>query len=112
MDGLRTEVLPINRNTVTSYFVYIWEFVHSLIAPFLSLQHRQDDSEKFRSHLEAEEARLENNLKAVDYIIDGTDTLTLITGTGRIEKVSTYINSVSTTLGSNTSFRLCFHCFT
>jgi len=91
MDGLRTEVLPINRNAVTSYFANIWEFVHRLIAPLLSLQPAsgQDDSEKFRSYLEAEEARLDNNLKAVDYIIDGTDTLTLITGVGRIEKVST-----------------------
>ena len=89
MDGLRTEVLPINRNAVTSYFANIWGLVHGLIAPLLSLQPGQDDSEKFQSYLEAEEARLDNNLKAVDYIIDGTDTLTLIIGVGRIEKVST-----------------------
>jgi hypothetical protein len=42
---------------------------------------------RFKSYLEAEEARLSTNLKAVDYVIDGTDTLTLITGVGRIEKV-------------------------
>ena len=90
MDGLRTEVLAINRNVVTKYFGYTWAFVHSLIAPLLSLQPGQDDSGKFRSYLESEEARLENNLKAVDYIIDGTDTLTLITGVGRVEKASTY----------------------
>jgi hypothetical protein len=36
--------------------------------------------------LGAEEARLGNNLRAVDYVIDGIDTLSLIAGVGRIEK--------------------------
>jgi hypothetical protein len=43
--------------------------------------------ERFKSYLEAEETRLSTSLKAVNYNIDGTDTLTLITGAGRIEKV-------------------------
>jgi len=86
MDGLRTEVLPINRKAITAHFEGIWDCIHTLLTPILPLQPGQDDPEKFRSYLEAEEARLENNLKAVDYIIDGTDTLTLIAGVGRIEK--------------------------
>lgn len=43
--------------------------------------------EKFRSFVEDEEARLERNLDAVDYDIDAADTLVLVTGEGRIEKV-------------------------
>jgi hypothetical protein len=88
MEGVRSEVLPLNLQPIVKYFTYVWEAVHTLIAPALSLQPSQDDPEKFKSYIEAEEARLGNNLRAVDYIIDGTDTLTLITGVGRIEKVS------------------------
>jgi len=92
MDGVRTEVLPLNQQAITAYFAYNWVPVHTLIAPLLSLRPELDDLEKFKftPYLKAEEARLENNLRAVDYVIDGTDTLTLITGMGRIEKVSTW----------------------
>jgi hypothetical protein len=89
MDGVRTEVLPLNFEAIVNYFSSVWEYLHTLTAPVLSLQPSQDDPDKFKSYIEAEEARLENNLRAVDYIIDGTDTLTLITGVGRIEKVRT-----------------------
>ncbi|KAI9459301.1 hypothetical protein F5148DRAFT_1319736 [Russula earlei] len=86
MEGVHNEVLPLNRQAVVKYFANVWEPVHTLVAAVLSLQAGQDDPEKFKSYVEAEETRLGNNLKAVDYIIDGTDTLTLITGVGRIEK--------------------------
>ncbi|KAH9953093.1 hypothetical protein BC827DRAFT_1273837 [Russula dissimulans] len=86
MDGIRVEVLPLNRHPIISYFGYNWTFVCTLIAPFLPLQPAREERERFKSYLEAEEARLENNLRAVDYIVDGMDTLTLITGVGRIEK--------------------------
>ena len=89
MDGIRTEVHPLNRQAIVRYFTNVWIPVHELVAAVLSLGPVEDDLEKFKSHVEAEEARLANNLRAVDYIIDGTDTLTLITGVGRIEKVST-----------------------
>jgi len=52
----------------------------------LSLSSGEDDSEMFRSYLDAEEARLGKNLEGVNYVIDGIETLTLITGVGRIEK--------------------------
>ena|SRR5579863_2840513 len=89
MEGVRSEVLPLNLQAIIKYFTFVWEPVHTLIAAVLSLQPSQDEPDRFKSHIEAEEARLENNLRAVDYIIDGTDTLTLITGVGRVEKVST-----------------------
>jgi hypothetical protein len=89
MEGVRSEVLPPNRRSVDDYFRFVWESVHTLTAAVASLQPESGPSsgDKFKSHLEAEEARLSANLKAVDYVIDGTDTLTLITGEGRIEKV-------------------------
>jgi hypothetical protein len=88
MEGVRTTVLPPNREAVDLYFKWVWAPVHTLTAAVLSLSSGIDDSEKFKSYLEAEEARLGKNLDAVNYVIDGIDTLTLITGVGRIEKVS------------------------
>jgi hypothetical protein len=91
MEGLRSVVLPPNQAAVDRYFACVYITVHSLTAAVLSQDYSQnsgsDDSKRFSSYLEAEEARLENNLQAVDYVIDGTDTLPLITGVGRIEKV-------------------------
>jgi hypothetical protein len=86
MEGIRLHVLPPNREVVDEYFHYVWEPVHTLISAALSLQYGQNKMEKFEPYLEEEEARLGANLKAVDYIIDASDTLTLITGVGRIEK--------------------------
>jgi hypothetical protein len=88
MEGVHAEVLPPNRASIDDYFSVVWHFVNTLTAAVHPLEPGPDNLEKFRPYLEAEEARLCENLKAVDYIIDGTDTLTLITGVGRIEKVS------------------------
>ena len=90
MEGVRTEVLPPNRRSVDDYFRFVWESVHTLTAAATPLQPDSGPSsgDKFKSYLETEEARLSANLKAVDYTIDGIDTLTLITGVGRVEKVS------------------------
>ena len=89
MEGVRAEVLPPNRRSVDNYFQLVWGLVHTLTAAVTPLQPDSGPSggDEFESYLEAEEARLSANLKAVDYTIDGTDTLTLITGVGRIEKV-------------------------
>ena len=91
MEGVRSVVLPPNREAVDRYFACVWRTIHSLTAAVLSQDSSQnsgpDDSKRFTSYLEAEEARLGNNLRAVDYVIDGTDTLPLIAGVGRIEKV-------------------------
>lgn len=91
MEGVRNVVLPPNRQVVDGYFGYVWRAVHTLTAAVLSESSSQssgsDDLKKFKPHLEAEEARLRNNLRAVDYIIDGIDTIPLIAGVGRIEKV-------------------------
>ena len=90
MEGLRSIVLPPNREVVDRYFAWVWSAVRTLTAAVLSQNPSQnsgpDDSKRFNSYLEAEEARLENNLRAVDYVIDGIDTIPLITGVGRIEK--------------------------
>jgi hypothetical protein len=93
MEGVRSVVLPPNREAVDQYFGCAWGVVHTLTAAVLSQSSQSsqssgpDESKKFKSYLEAVEARLGNNLQAVDYTIDGVDTLPLITGVGRVEKV-------------------------
>jgi hypothetical protein len=91
MEVVRSMVLPPNREAVDRYFACVWDGVHTLTAAVLSQNSSQnsrpDDLKKFNSYLEAEEARLGNNLRAVDYVVDGIDTLPLIAGVGRIEKV-------------------------
>jgi len=85
MEGVRTTVLPLNQEAVDDYFSSVWEPVHTLTAAA-----PLDDVygvEKFTSYLESEEARLIKYLRGVDYVIDGVDTLTMITGRDRIEKV-------------------------
>jgi hypothetical protein len=108
MEGVRAEVLPPNREPIDDYFTYVWEPIHTLTAAVLKLPPGPNNPEKFKSYLEAEEARLGENLKAVDYTIDGTDTLTLITGVGRIEKVS-QPNALSAILNSSECCRPSFH---
>jgi len=89
MEGVRSHVLLPNRGAIDAYFMDVWMLVHTLTAAVVSLRPESNHPDKFKPYLEAEEARLAANLKGVDYIIDGTDTLTLITGVGRVEKVRT-----------------------
>ena len=89
MEGIRTKVLPPNRELIDDYFTFVWKKVHKLTAAAPSPLYLPFDPEKFKSYVEAEETRLSAKLKAVNYIIDETDTLSLITGVGRIEKVGT-----------------------
>ncbi|KAH8987709.1 hypothetical protein EDB83DRAFT_2535566 [Lactarius deliciosus] len=88
MEGIRANVLPPNRHSINSYLTIGWHSVHTLTAAVAPLQPEPGPSslDRFKSYLDAEETRLSTNLKAVDYTIDGMDTLTLITGVGRIEK--------------------------
>src|SRR5258707_14250361 len=95
------------------YFGYVWRAVHTLTAADLSQSSPpssgSDDVKKFELYLEAEESRLENNLRAVDYIIDSIDTIPLIAGVGRIEKVrlGIHISRIWTHLCCRPSSRCC-----
>jgi len=111
MEGVRSHVLPPNREAIDDYFNEVWEPVHTLTAAVISLQPGPNNPDKFKPYLDAEEARLAANLKAVDYIIDGTDTLTLITGVGRVEKVRTLRGSqhYSRLICCRPSFHYCMY---
>ena len=85
MEAVRTRVLPLNQQAADDYFLSVWQPVHTLTAAA-----PPDDFygvEKFTSYVESEEARLIKSLQDNKYVIDGADTLTMITGRDRIEKV-------------------------
>ena len=112
MEGVRSVVLPPNREAIDRYFGDVWEVVHTLTAAVQSQSSQSigpDESTKFKPYLEALEARLGDNLQAVDYVVDGVDTLSLITGMGRVEKVRTSHARCSSGLISccRRSFRCC-----
>ncbi|KAI0061177.1 hypothetical protein BV25DRAFT_1806058 [Artomyces pyxidatus] len=85
MEGIHSDILPPNRQSVDDYFRWVWDIVHTLTVT-LKDEVMGPNQEKFTKYIESEEARLKANLEAVDYIIDGKDTLSLITGVGRPEK--------------------------
>jgi hypothetical protein len=85
MEGVRTTVLPLNQEAADDYFSSVWEPVHTLTAAA-----PPDDGygvDKFTLYLDTEEAQLIKYLQGVGYVIDGVDTLAMITGRNRIEKV-------------------------
>jgi len=84
-------VLPPNRKAIDKYFTTVWKAVHTLTAAVPSRYYDLDDSEKFELYLKSEKERLEKKLQALHYVIDGIDTVTLITGGDRIEKVKDYV---------------------
>ncbi|KAJ7925171.1 hypothetical protein B0H13DRAFT_2314677 [Mycena leptocephala] len=86
MFALRTLVLPANRTAVNSYLETIYQGVTSLESGLAPCYVNEALQEKFSSYVEAEEARLRGNLEAVDYDLDAANTLTLVTGQGRIER--------------------------
>ncbi|KAK6981220.1 hypothetical protein R3P38DRAFT_2664248 [Favolaschia claudopus] len=87
MFALRTRVLPANRAAVNTYLDTIYRDVTSLESALAPCFVNETLQAKFNSYVMAEEARLLANLEAVDYDLDALDTVPLITGPGRIERV-------------------------
>ncbi|KAF7297297.1 hypothetical protein MIND_00962900 [Mycena indigotica] len=86
MFALRTLVLPANRASINSYLEEIYQGVTTLESGLQPCYVNEALQEKFALYVDAEEARLRGNLEAVDYDLDAANTLTLVTGDGRIER--------------------------
>ncbi|KAI0716104.1 hypothetical protein C8T65DRAFT_642063 [Cerioporus squamosus] len=89
MRDIVPKVLPRNRSAVDDYFV-VWWWVTMMIAGL----HSSFDAElntpsyRFQDYIDMEEERLRGNLEKIKYNIDASDTLTLVMGTGGLEKNS------------------------
>lgn len=89
MFAILPNILPGNINAVNAYLDAVHHTAIDLYSSINTCDTALDP--RFERFLDAEEARLKKNLEAVKYNLDGTDTLLLITGYGRIEQVSNYI---------------------
>lgn len=79
-----------NRLKACWYLVMVWPALAQFLATFdrVEVDIEGDLWGRFQSYIESEEKRLEEGLKTFHYFIDAADTVTLITGPGRIERVS------------------------
>jgi len=87
MIRLSDEVLPENRKEVNEYICYVWEEVNIFTRSIKLEKGTEELRTKFKSHVDAEEARLEKNLEDIKYDIDSYDSVQLISGHGRVETV-------------------------
>ena len=88
-------VLPRNRYAADNYFASIW-WIYAIIMGFqegemTSFEHTAE-RERFQEYIDFEETRIHNNLEKIKYHIDASDTLTLVVGHGRLEKVTSSLS--------------------
>jgi len=87
MIRLSDEVLPENREQVNKYLCCAWMEATMFVRSFRWEWGTEDLATKFKSHVDAEEARLQTNLEDFKYDIDSDVVVRLISGNGRIETV-------------------------
>lgn len=95
MFSIRPHVLPRNKAAVDRYLRNVWKGVGTLTYSFANVTagYPRPLRERFNSYVDSEEDRLRERLNAIGYNIDALDTLRLVTGPGRVEKVSVYTST-------------------
>jgi hypothetical protein len=90
------DVHPVNRNLVDRYIGSdTFNRIELLLRSVMVYDGHDDDSlkEKIQPYVAEEEERLRSTLESIAWDIDTVDTVALVTGAGRIEKVcETVIN--------------------
>lgn len=83
-------VHPRNRRAVDNYFNIWWWCAFLLLG---MPEHGRPEAEfstppdRFQEYIDLEEQRIRGNLEKIKYDIDASDTLSLVLGSGRLEKV-------------------------
>ncbi|KAH9858598.1 hypothetical protein C2E23DRAFT_716767 [Lenzites betulinus] len=77
-----------NRTNAIWYNATAFQVIAAVTSSFDTAEEPFDDElwQRYRGYVESEEKRLDESLQTVRYYIDATDTLSLITGPGRIER--------------------------
>ena len=88
MFSIRPHIHPANRNAVDQYLRAVWQKVCTLTSSLVTTTYPYSLRERFKNYVDSEEQRLREGLETVKYDIDAMDTLLLIMGPGRVEKVS------------------------
>jgi len=76
-----------NQTAANTYMSEVYKRIATIYKSLNPGYVNQNVKSRFISYVQEEEARLRRNLEAVRYSIDAKDTLSLVTGPGRIEKV-------------------------
>jgi hypothetical protein len=87
MFAILPAIRPENRASVNEYISTIYTGVTTLESSVNACYTNDALQARFKTYVEGEEARLKGNLETVKYDIDAMDTLALVTGPGRIERV-------------------------
>ena len=88
MFAIKPLVLPANRRFLERYLDSIWSPVTELTMGFRRASWSAELRERFESYVLVEEERMREQLEDIRYDIDAADTLSLVIGPGRIEKVN------------------------
>ncbi|KAI0373412.1 hypothetical protein BV20DRAFT_937448 [Pilatotrama ljubarskyi] len=86
MFSMESVIHAANAQAVEVYLETVWKRVCTLTSSVVGINQSDALKERFQDYVDAEEQRLREGLETVRYDIDAMDTLTLITGPGRIEK--------------------------
>ncbi len=82
-------ILPLNRVGLDWYFLDDWHRVFAATAGFQEWYGREVVLEgHFQNFIKYEEERIRGNLEKIKYNIDTPETVSLVVGAGRLEKVS------------------------
>ncbi|KAI9069959.1 hypothetical protein FKP32DRAFT_1558713, partial [Trametes sanguinea] len=86
MFALKPKIHPAVRSSVDYYLHVVWTEISELTSSLQPYYPTPALRDKFQGYIDSEERRLREGLKVVRYDIDALNTVTLITGRGRIEK--------------------------
>lgn len=86
MREARSTILPRNRVDIDWYFLHYW---HEAFAATAGFQEWYDGGleDRFQEYMKYEEDRIRGNLEKIKYNVDTSETVSLVVGSGRLEKV-------------------------
>jgi hypothetical protein len=87
MFSIRDELLPENRYWADYYLRNVWPVAFKLTKGFRPANIPEHIEAKFQSFADLEEERIKQNLDGIRFDIDALDTVYVVAGPGRIEKV-------------------------
>ncbi len=87
MFAIKSDVLPANRRFVDYYLDSVWSWITELTTGFRRAEWSDTMRDRFQSYVLEEEVKMRRKLELVRHDIDAADTLLLVIGTGRVEKV-------------------------
>ena len=90
MFSMRTGIKAENRYWVDYYLRAVWPVAFELAQSLRPANVAEHIEDKFQAFADFEERRIRQNLEDIRFDIDALDTVYVVAGPGRIEKVSAY----------------------